>query len=245
MFKPVLVVIFACGSAMAFAATETDRAVQKISDEQTSKINSSASAGKMILESDFEKTALFNGNAENMIGEYNPEGRWGSFSAKGPVVTTEKAHSGKQSIKLIRGGGDFLGYGEGATKSGCNYEAAFWIYRQADGSFSVFLNSENNKEICGIYIWPTPEGELFLYNFASGKWTPTKTRILPEQWMKVRIMSDVANKKYGAVIQDEQKPDTWESLNSEDGARGIKFTPAAPDKKVTCYIDDLRLTEIR
>ncbi len=239
-----LAVVFACTTAVTNAADVADSAVQTKSAElQTAQKNSSAGSEIMILENDFENTALFNGSVVNMVGEYNRVGRWGVFSAKGPLVTTEKAHSGKQAIKLIRGGGDLLGYGEGATAAGRDYETVFWLYRPADGSFSVFLSSENNKEMCGIYIWPTPEGEMFLYNFAAGKWTPTKTTVPADQWIKIKILSDSANKKYGAVAQSEQAPDTWEKLNSEDGVRSIKFTPAAPDKKVSCYIDDVAIIQ--
>ena len=136
----------------AWSGTAADSAVQANSGEaQAIQKTSSPGAEIMILDNDFENAALFNAGAANMIGEYNLAGRWGIFSTKGPLVTTEKAHSGKQAIKLIRGGGDLLGYGEGAT--GRDYEAVFWVYRPADGSFSVFLSSENNKEICGIYIY--------------------------------------------------------------------------------------------
>ncbi|MFA6100917.1 MAG: hypothetical protein WCV67_00240 [Victivallaceae bacterium] len=242
--KTLKICLFALALAVipARLATAADSAVQaKPGEPQAIQKTSSCGAEIMILENDFENTALFNASAANMIGEYNRAGRWGIFSTKGPLVTTEKAHSGKQAVKLIRGGGDLLGYGEGAT--GLDYEVVFWVHRPSDGSFSVFLSSVNNKEICGIYIWPTPEGEIFLYNFAAAKWTPTKTNVPPDQWIKIKIVSDSANKKYGAVAQSGQTPDTWEKLNSGDGVRSIKFTPAAPDKKVSCYIDDIAVIQ--
>jgi len=240
--KTFIICLFALVLALipAWSGTAADSAVQaKPEEPQAIQKTSSSGTEGMILENDFENTALFNAGAANMIGEYNRAGRWGIFSTKGPLVTTEKAHSGKQAVKLIRGGGDLLGYGEGST--GRDYEVVFWVLRPSDGSFSVFLSSENNKEICGIYIWPTPEGEMFLYNFAAGKWTPTKTNVPPDQWIKIKIVSDSANKKYGAVAQSGQTPDTWEKLNSEDGVRSITVTPAAPDKKITCYIDDVAI----
>lgn len=243
-FVLALAVVFSCSGTIANAANvENSPGQAKPVDSQASQKNTSTGSETMILENDFENVALFNANVANMIGEYSRAGRWGVFSAKGPLVTTEKTHSGKQAIKLIRGGGDLLGYGEGATEAGHDYEAVFWVYRQVDGSFSVFLSSENNKEICGIYVWPTPEGEMFLYNFAARKWTPTKTTVPPEQWVKIKILSDFANKKYGVIAQNGESPDTWEKLNSEDGVRSIKFTPAAPDKKVSCYIDDVSIAK--
>ena len=141
------------------------------------------------MDQDFENTEIFKPGVEKYIGHVQkPYGRWGYFSSKGAIVSQEIAASGKQSVKLLRGGQHLIFY-RGQTISHIDdYSVSFDVYRKKNGSF-VFVsrNTKSSKFAFGLYI--TPKGILQQRNPA-GKpfYLNTGLKIPENKWCNIKII---------------------------------------------------------
>jgi len=193
----------------------------------------------ILLSNSFDDTALFNSGISGTVGVYTAVGRWSAFTAKGAVVSAEKAHSGSQAIKVIRGGSPLSAFFAKSTE-GADIEFSAMVFLEKS-SFVAVLKDISGQDVAAVYI--LENGKINLRNFAGSPSYILSPLTIPQNtWVQLKITTDMKNNRYTAAVLEagkaEQAAGIWKECNSAGSVNTVSFSPMTPDGSVT-YIDDV------
>ncbi len=199
-------------------------------------------ADNILLENNFEDKAIFSPAVKGSAGTVSKSGRWDTFGDKGVFLTAEQTHSGKQAVKVVRGGNpltaSFTRGGAGAI-----FEVSAWVYR-VKSSFTISVSDIYRKEVCMTGVFE--DGQVCLYDFSSRSWLRSKVMMPSDTWVKLTVYGNLSDGKYTAGIKTEQGGETrleiFTATNSDDALSSFGVYPAAPPDSVT-YIDDVQIIQ--
>ncbi len=195
-----------------------------------------------LMAQDFENISLFNPQTSKYIGvSSNPAGRWGYFIAKGPVVSTGKAFSGKQSLHLKRGGDSITGWINKGIPEGSDFIIEAMVYREKNGSFLMYAGSVGGQRL-GIYV--NPDGKVLMQDFAAKKWQPTQCEVPVDKWVKISLLSNALDNTY-LVKVDKVTARKRLPIAGEGAIYKVSFTPQGRTAGIGAYIDDVKILEKR
>ena len=212
-----------------------------------------------IIVQDFEAEAFKPGLTSAVGDQKSPGGRWFTFSDPAPSVTTEQAHSGSKSVLLQRtassGGASLPGLDARRTLAdevGPHYEATFWVRRSPIGAMTFVVTDEAAKSR-SIALAITPTGDLRYwddYRKPEAGYVQADTKVLPEQWTRVRLVINLLAKKYDAYLRTEDGEEVRvtppvgirlaEPPRSLAMMRFVAQPPQEPSNMT--YVDDVSLT---
>jgi HEAT repeat protein len=192
---------------------------------------------------DFEDAALFKPSVTGMVGRQDKAlGRWGAFSANGPGIDAQVAHSGKQSLKLVRGKPSITVAVSRGVRDQANARLSVWVYRDGDSS-AVTVNGygAGRGGVMGFYI--DPAGILRLRDAKKDGWAATKLKVPARQWAQVQLTSDGPLGNYGAAVVMNDKTQTSDvraALPKETEIKRVEFSPQG-EAGTAVHMDDLEL----
>ncbi|MBN2456623.1 MAG: HEAT repeat domain-containing protein [Sedimentisphaerales bacterium] len=200
------------------------------------------------IRQDFENEKIFGKEASGSVG--NSAGvaaRWSNFNkAKGPMSQSAIAHSGKKSIKLVRGGDGLSGWVDKAVPGDVDYEMQVWLYRGPQGSCALSAKDISRRESFAILIGQ--DGNLNIRHFdGETSWVSTKLSVPIEKWTKITVEAAQGTNSYSVSIQGKdgiEAKSQSEQLNLTSDIYMVSFRPQGPEN-TACYIDDIKLAEVR
>ena len=199
-------------------------------------------ADNILLENNFDDKAIFSPAVKGSAGTVSKGGRRDSFADKGVLLTAEQTHSGKQAVKVVRGGNPLTAsFPKGGT--GAAFEVSAWIYR-VKSSFTMSVTDIYRKEVCMAGVFE--DGQVCLYDFSSRSWLRSKVTMPSDTWVKLTVYGNLAEGKYTAGIKadagDGTRLDISTATNSDEALSGFGVYPGAPPDSVT-YIDDVQIIQ--
>lgn len=194
------------------------------------------------ISQDFEETLP----AEGSFGAGDKlSGRWSSMSPKGTFPESKTVHSGKQSVKLVRGGGVLLGRVVNGVNEGYGYEVEVWINRAAGGALT--LSAADSKGAESVAVRVDANGTVERKDEKnSAKWDATGLIIPEGKWTQLTIRTNPLKKncQIGLNVNEEE---------SMDGAAEAPLWPTGSVERVVLtatgeepsavFIDDVKLVE--
>jgi len=234
------ILILLCGVLGISANTDT----KNYASVGTNTVKTEIAVPVYTIASDFEKAGLFYDGLTGTAGDANDiNGRYGPFGGNGPFITAEKAYSGKQSVKLIRGGSELSVFTAKKIPDDKDCCAEVWIYRTKNSSFVLYTRNRNASDSAGIYV--LDNGGVRLRNFkGSPAWQTTQLSIPVEKWILLRVYTLRGKGKFYAAISEDRKTETVSDIKSDINEAGetymIRIIPQSPEGNIT-YIDNISL----
>jgi len=174
-------------------------------------------------------------------------GRWGGFGPDGAYIDDAVARSGKQSLKLKRGGKQVLGWTAEGPAPGWDFVAEMWVRRSPQGSFACRVRDNAGGDFMGVLV--SADGTLSLANpEEASAWKKTGLSIPQETWVLMKLAAEVTADRLLVSLEDEH----GQPLGTAKGGlrplgtspTRIAFSPGSPDGNEV-HLDDVRLYEIR
>ncbi|MBT4817413.1 MAG: HEAT repeat domain-containing protein [Lentisphaerae bacterium] len=200
---------------------------------------------------DFESDRTFGGSVSGSVGDvHSIPARWNHFGPKGPMPWMQTAHSGKRSVRLVRGGNGMNGWvvGPNGPDPELDYELRFWVFREPTGSF-VVATRDGARRANETSVLVGGNGSVFLRNEVEGPgWMPTQLTIPEGKWTRLSVRVDRPRKMFGVALLsaagEETKSSVAAPLGPVERVNSVSFYPQAP-LGAACCLDDIELVERR
>jgi hypothetical protein len=201
------------------------------------------------LKQDFDDPDHWLASTRGSVGNvHKVSGRWGGLLDNGPLVDATVASSGRQSLKLNRGGASFGGQALPGITDGADYVLSIRVYPQTkSSSFLFYLKgfNESYKEEAGLFM--KEGGAIFLRDVKKDGWVDTGLKLSAKEWSTIRLRSNRNLGVYGVSIQATNQKEVHSPMSAplvqQHALRLIQLFPQPPADSVV-FIDDIEWLEI-
>jgi hypothetical protein len=181
---------------------------------------------------------------------------WYIEGTSGASTTNSPVYAGTQALKLTMFNGDVATLQRRfSNETARKIELTMWVYIPAGNTNERSLEIElrdpaQTDETPGPYVlFKEGEGLGVFTNYTGWSADFTKiTDVVADQWTKLVIRTDVGSKKmtveYNGVVYDNGGLGYGWATTTLNSLGKIKITGPSTTNDVTCYIDDMTVTEI-
>ena len=196
--------------------------------------------GDVAIQQNFDDIAAFPPDSNGWYGNSaTTNGRWGDFVYPGgPYITNTDSNSPPQSLKVVRGAGQPIGYVTSGVDTDV-FEVSYAVKPVTNGSSScIIFATEGTSTDFSLALYIRDNGNLQYYN---GNWTDTGAAVTMGQWSTIRQVATVSTNTWDLYVNGGFIG-TFTGVDPVGYVARMHFYPQGSAGNVTLF-DDIKVTK--